>query len=92
MINREHLCLISPPALFGNRALRISLQRRRNIFALAETIRSHARISRGRRSSMLENLFSTAVALFVGYILIEGVARWMLDRRHSRSRPKDQGD
>jgi hypothetical protein len=41
---------------------------------------------------MLENLLSTAVMLFVGYILIEGIARWMLDRRHSRSPPKDQGD
>jgi hypothetical protein len=47
---------------------------------------------RGCRWTMLENLFSTAVVLFVGYILIEGIARWMLDRRHSRSPPKDPGD
>jgi hypothetical protein len=46
---------------------------------------------RGCRWTMLENLLSTAVVLFVGYILIEGIARWMLDRRHSRSPPKDQG-
>jgi len=64
------------------------LGRRRIILLPAETNRSGARIL----WTMLENLFSTAVMLFVGYILIEGIARWMLDRRHSRSPPKDQGD
>ena len=64
----------------------------RIILPLAETNRPGARISEGRRWTMIEDLFSTAVVLFVGYILIEGIARWMLDRRHSRSRSKDPGD
>jgi hypothetical protein len=62
------------------------------VFVLAQTGRFGAGISRGRRSTMFEDLFGAAVAIFVGYVLIEGIARWMLDRRHSRSRPEDQGD
>jgi hypothetical protein len=53
-----------------------------------ETNRSDARILAGGWLTMLENLFGTAVVLFIGYMVIEGIARWMLDRRHSRGRAK----